>query len=104
MGIYATVKEQKIKVGDNVELTTTYVDGGKEKKQKFEGMVIALKNAGVNRSFTVRKICTLGIGVERIFPMLWPLLDSVKVIKHNKVRRAKLYYVRGRIGKQASEV
>lgn len=103
MAIYATVKDTKIKIGDQVELVTNYLDGEKTKKQKFAGMVIAIKNGGVNKSFTVRKIGLLGIGIERIFPVEWPWLDSVKVLSHNPIRRAKLYYMRQKKGKLAEE-
>jgi large subunit ribosomal protein L19 len=101
MALFTKIKEQDVHIGDEVELTTTYTDNDKEKKQKFAGIVIAIKNKGVNKSFTVRKIGSLGIGLERIFPVEWPLLDSIKVIKKNKVRRAKLYYMREKIGKRA---
>jgi large subunit ribosomal protein L19 len=101
MALFTKIKEQDVQIGDEVELTTTYMDNDKEKKQKFAGIVIAIKNKGENKSFTVRKIGSLGIGLERIFPVEWPLLDSIKVIKKNKVRRAKLYYMREKIGKRA---
>lgn len=103
MALYTKVKDVDIKIGDKVELVTNYVDGDKTKKQKFEGIVIAIKNSGDGQSFTVRKVTREGYGVERIFPILWPNLESVKVVNHNKVRRAKLYYMREKIGKQADE-
>ena len=72
----------------------------RERLQAFEGVCIARQGAGINESFTVRKI-SYGEGVERVFPIFSPLVDSVEVIRHGKVRRAKLYYLRGRRGKKA---
>jgi large subunit ribosomal protein L19 len=72
----------------------------RERLQAFEGVCIARSGAGLNESFTVRKI-SYGEGVERVFPIYSPLVDSVEVIRHGKVRRAKLYYLRGRRGKSA---
>ncbi|OGK64458.1 50S ribosomal protein L19 [Candidatus Roizmanbacteria bacterium RIFOXYB2_FULL_41_10] len=103
MALFAKIKDQAVQIGDEVDLTTLYVDAGKEKKQKFSGIVIAIKNRGENKTFTVRKISNEGIGIERIFPINWPYLEEVKVKKHNKVRRAKLYYMREKIGKKALE-
>lgn len=103
MALFTKIKNQNIQIGDEVELTTVYVDAGKEKKQKFTGIVIAIKNQGENKTFTVRRITADGIGIERIFPINWPWLDAIKVKTHNRVRRAKLYYMRSKIGKQASE-
>lgn len=103
MALYVTVKDTKLKVGDEVALTTLYLDGDKTKKQVFKGIVIAIKGAGKNKSFTVRKVGDSGIGVERIFPVAWPWLEKVVVIKKNKVKRAKLYYLRGKIGREAMQ-
>lgn len=103
MALFTKIKDQDVRIGDEVSLTTVYLDAGKEKKQKFQGIVIAIKNRGENQTFTVRKISNDGIGIERIFPVNWPYLENLKVLKHNRVRRAKLYYMRGKIGKQASE-
>ena len=103
MSLFLKIKDQDVKIGDEVELNTVYVDAGKEKKQKFQGIVIAVKNKGENKTFTVRKISNDGIGIERIFPANWPWLESIVVKKHNKVRRAKLYYMRDKIGKRALE-
>jgi large subunit ribosomal protein L19 len=72
----------------------------RERLQAFEGVCIARSGAGINESFTVRKI-SYGEGVERVFPIFSPLVDSVEVVRHGKVRRAKLYYLRGRRGKKA---
>ena len=76
------------------------VEGTRERIQAFEGVVIARGGEGVNESFTVRKI-SYGEGVERVFPVYGPLIDSIKVIRRGRVRRAKLYYLRGRRGKSA---
>jgi len=103
MALVTKIKDVKVKVGDEVEMITSFLDGTKEKKQKFSGLIIGIQNRGTNKSFTVRKISNTGIGVERIFPVEWPWLESIKVKKHNKVRRAKLYYIRERIGKRATE-
>lgn len=104
MALYTKVKETDVKIGDEVQLVTNYTDGEKTKKQVFTGIVIAIKNVGVNKSFTVRKMTKSGIGVERIFPTAWPLLESIKVNAHNEVHRSKLYYMRERSGKRSSEV
>ena len=72
----------------------------RERLQAFEGVCIARSGAGINENFTVRKI-SYGEGVERVFPIFSPLVDSVEVVRHGKVRRAKLYYLRGRRGKKA---
>ena len=72
----------------------------RERLQAFEGVCIGRSGAGINESFTVRKI-SYGEGVERVFPIFSPLVDSVEVVRHGKVRRAKLYYLRGRRGKSA---
>jgi large subunit ribosomal protein L19 len=86
--------------GDTVKVNVKVVEGDRERVQAFEGVVIARKNAGINSSFTVRKI-SYGEGVERIFPLHSPRLVSIEVIRRGDVRRAKLYYLRGRRGKSA---
>jgi large subunit ribosomal protein L19 len=83
-----------------VKVNVKVVEGDRERVQAFEGVVIARKNAGLNSSFTVRKI-SYGEGVERIFPLYSPRLTSVEVVRSGDVRRAKLYYLRGRRGKAA---
>ena len=103
MALFAKIKDKEVKIGDEVDITTLYVEAGKEKKQKFSGIVIAIKNRDENKTITVRKISNDGIGIERIFPINWPYLEDIKVIKHNSVRRAKLYYMREKIGKRALE-
>ena len=87
------------KSGDTVSIGVRVVEGDTSRIQQFEGIVIAISSgSGTSKTFTVRKISN-GVGVERIFPFHSPNLDSVKVLKKGKVRRAKLYYLRDRIGK-----
>jgi large subunit ribosomal protein L19 len=86
--------------GDTVRVNVKVVEGTRERVQAFEGVCIARRNAGVNSSFTVRKI-SYGEGVERVFPLYSPRLDSVELVRRGDVRRAKLYYLRGRRGKAA---
>lgn len=91
----------EIQVGDTIVVDTIIRDGEKKRSQKFEGIVIAINGAGISKSITVRKI-SYGVGVEKIFPIHSTNIDSIKVLKHAKVRRSKLYYLRGRIGKAAT--
>jgi large subunit ribosomal protein L19 len=86
--------------GDTVKVNVKVVEGDRERVQAFEGVCIARKNAGINSSFTVRKI-SYGEGVERIFPLHSPRLVSIEVVRRGDVRRAKLYYLRGLRGKAA---
>ncbi|HEX4506620.1 MAG TPA: 50S ribosomal protein L19 [Alphaproteobacteria bacterium] len=86
--------------GDTVRVNVKVVEGTRERVQAFEGVCIARRNAGVNSSFTVRKI-SYGEGVERVFPLYSPRLDSVELVRRGDVRRAKLYDLRGRRGKSA---
>jgi large subunit ribosomal protein L19 len=86
--------------GDTVKVSIKVVEGERERVQAFEGVCIARKNAGVNSSFTLRKI-SYGEGVERIFPLYSPRITAIDVVRHGAVRRAKLYYLRGLTGKKA---
>ena len=86
--------------GDTVIVNVKVVEGDRTRVQAYEGVVIARSGGGLNESFTVRKL-SYGEGVERIFPVYSPMIDSVKVIRRGKVRRAKLYYLKGRTGKSA---
>ena len=90
----------QINVGDTVRVWVKVVEGSRERLQAFEGTVIAKRNGGIRETFTVRRV-SYGIGVERTFPIHSPRVDHVEVIRHGKVRRAKLYYLRERQGKAA---
>jgi len=86
--------------GDTVRVQVRVIEGGRERTQAYEGVVIARKGGGIRETFTVRKI-SFGVGVERIFPVHAPIVQSVEVLRRGDVRRAKLYYLRDRIGKSA---
>ena len=87
-------------VGDSVKVHTRVIEGGKERVQIFAGLVIAKAGTGVNAAFTVRKI-SYGEGVERVFPIHTPRISKIEVTNTGKVRRAKLHYLRSRVGKRA---
>ncbi len=87
-------------IGDTVKVHFTIVEGANERVQVFEGVCIAKKNGGLRRTFTVRKM-SYGVGVERVFPLHSPRIQKIEVVRAGKVRRAKLYYVRDRVGKAA---
>ncbi len=86
--------------GDTLKISAKVVEGTRERIQAFEGVCISRKSGGINSSFTVRKI-SYGEGVERVFPLYSPRIQSIEVIRRGAVRRAKLYYLRGRTGKAA---
>jgi large subunit ribosomal protein L19 len=86
--------------GDTLRVNVKVIEGTRERVQAFEGVCIARKNAGVNSNFTVRKI-SYGEGVERVFPLYSPRIASIELVRRGDVRRAKLYYLRGRRGKAA---
>ena len=90
----------QFKVGDTVKVHFKIVEGKTERVQIYEGLVIAMKNSKVGKTFTVRKI-SYGVGVERVFPLYSPRIVKVEVMRPGKVRRAKLYYIREKIGKGA---
>jgi large subunit ribosomal protein L19 len=90
----------KFAPGDTVKVNVRVVEGDRTRVQAYEGLVIARSGGGLNENFTVRKI-SYGEGVERVFPVYSPLIDSIEVLRRGKVRRAKLYYLRGRTGKSA---
>ncbi len=88
------------KIGDTVKVFVKVVEGTRERLQGFEGVVIARKNGGIRETFTVRRI-SFGVGVERTFPLHSPKIDHIDIVRHGEVRRAKLYYLRDRVGKAA---
>ncbi|KPP95065.1 50S ribosomal protein L19 [Erythrobacter sp. HL-111] len=88
------------RAGDTVRVGVKVKEGNRERVQNFEGVVIARSNRGMGSNFTVRKI-SFGEGVERVFPLYSPIIDDITVVRRGVVRRAKLYYLRGRTGKRA---
>lgn len=90
----------ELRPGDTIEVSVRVIEGDKERQQKFRGEVINVRGSGVRSSFTVRKISE-GVGVERTFPLHGPSVADIKVLKHSKVRRAKLFYLRRKTGKAA---
>ena len=87
-------------VGDTVKVGFKIIEGGKERVQNFEGVVIAKRNGGISETFTVRHI-SYGVGVEKTYPLHSPKITNITVVRKGKVRRAKLYYLRSRTGKAA---
>jgi len=96
----ATTPVPEFAPGDTVKVKVKVIEGTRERIQAFEGVVIARKNSGINSNFTVRKI-SYGEGVERVFPLYSPRIAGIEVVRRGDVRRAKLYYLRGRRGKAA---
>ncbi len=90
----------QFEVGDTVRVDVKIREGDRERIQAFEGTVIARKGSGVGETFTVRRV-SYGVGVERVFPLHSPNVADVKVVRHGKIRRSKLYYLRDRVGKAA---
>lgn len=90
----------KFEIGDTVRVSVNIREGERERIQMFEGTVIAKKGSGVAATFTVRRV-SYGVGVERVFPVHSPNVKDVQVVRHGKVRRSKLYYLRDRVGKAA---
>ena len=88
------------KIGDTVRVHNRITEGQRERIQMFEGTVIARRGGGINETFTVRRV-SYGVGTEKTFPLHSPNVDQVTVVRAGKVRRAKLYYLRGRVGKRA---
>jgi large subunit ribosomal protein L19 len=108
MNLVKSVENQQLKSqapemepGDTVRVHTRIVEGDRERVQVFQGTVIRLRSGGINANFTVRRIASDNVGVERTFPIHSPRVEKVEVIRHAQVRRAKLYYLRGRTGKAA---
>lgn len=90
----------KIEIGDTVKVHVWIKEGEKKRIQVFEGTVIAKKHGGITETITVRRI-SYGVGVEKVFPVHSPSIDKIEVVRNGAVRRAKLYYLRGRVGKGA---
>ena len=90
----------KVSIGDTVRVHVKVKEGSRERIQVFEGTVIAKKHGGIEETITVRRI-SYGIGVEKVFPVHSPSIDTIEVVRNGAVRRAKLYYLRGRVGKSA---
>lgn len=90
----------KLSIGDTVKVFIKVKEGNRERTQMFEGTVISMKHGGIAETFTVRRI-SYGVGVEKTWPVNSPNIASIEVVRHGKVRRAKLYYLRDRVGKAA---
>jgi large subunit ribosomal protein L19 len=110
MNIIDKIEKEQLKadvaqfnVGDTVKVHTRVIEGGKERIQIFQGIVLSKHGAGVNQAYTVRKI-SYGEGVERVFPLHSPKVAKIEVVTRGKVRRAKLNYLRSRVGKDAIQV
>ena len=89
-----------VKVGDTVRVHVKVKEGSRERIQVFEGTVIAKKHGGIAETFTVRRV-SYGVGVEKVFPLHSPVIEKIETVRSGKVRRAKLYYLRDRVGKSA---
>ena len=106
-GIIDAINQENLKssipqfnVGDTVKVMVKVIEGDRERLQAFEGIVIARKHGGISETFTVRRL-SFGVGVEKTFPIHSPKVADIQVVRHGKVRRAKLYYLRARTGKAA---
>ena len=97
---YKKAEPPVVAIGDTVRVHLKVKEGSRERIQVFEGTVIAKKHGGIEESFTVRRI-SYGVGVEKVFPVHAPSVEKIEVVRHGKVRRAKLYYLRNRVGKAA---
>ena len=97
---YLKAEPPKVEVGDTVRVHIKVKEGNRERIQVFEGTVIAKKHGGIEETITVRRI-SYGVGVEKVFPVYSPSIDHIEVVRNGKVRRAKLYYLRGRVGRGA---
>ena len=91
---------ENFNIGDTIKVYFKIIEGKTERIQVYEGLALSLNNSGISRTVTVRKM-SHGVGVERIFPLNSPKIDKIEVTRHGKVRRAKLYYIRERVGKAA---
>jgi large subunit ribosomal protein L19 len=100
---YTKKEYPKFGVGDTVKVMTKIPEGDKVRLHPFEGVVLAIKGRGTNTCFTVRKVSS-GEGVERVFVLYSPNIERIEVLKHGKVQRAKLYYLRNKVGKSATKI
>lgn len=99
-----TIGPDDFRVGDTIRIFYKIIEGDKLRTQPYEGIVISRRGENMSKSFTVRRIGADGVGIERIFPTFSPNIDSIKLIKQGKVRRAKLYYLRKKLGRAAMRV
>ena len=97
---YKKAETPAVEIGDTVRVHIKVKEGNRERIQVFEGTVIAKKHGGIEETFTVRRV-SYGVGVEKVFPIHAPSIEKVETVRHGKVRRAKLYYLRDRVGKAA---
>ena len=97
---YKKAEPPVVAVGDNVRVHLKVKEGNRERIQVFEGTVIAKKHGGIEETFTVRRV-SYGVGVEKVFPVHAPSIEKIELVRHGKVRRAKLYYLRDRAGRAA---
>ena len=97
---YKKAEPPVVAVGDTVRVHLKVTEGNRERIQVFEGTVIAKKHGGIEETFTVRRV-SYGVGVEKVFPVHAPSIEKIELVRHGKVRRAKLYYLRSRVGKAA---
>lgn len=104
MAQHVTIKNQSVSVGDTIAVHQQIKEGAKTRVQIFEGLLIGVQNRQENKTFTIRKLATNGIGVEKIFPVELPSIEKIVVRRKGDVRRAKLNYLRDKVGKRASRV
>lgn len=104
MAQYFTYNDTEVATGDTLRVHQEITEGDKKRVQIFEGIVIAIKNRGNGKSFTIRKIASNGIGVEKIYPVSLPSIKMIEVKRKGNVRRSKLYFLRERIGKAATRI
>ena len=97
---YKKAEPPVVEIGDTVRVHIKVKEGNRERIQVFEGTVIAKKHGGIEETFTVRRV-SYGVGVEKVFPVHAPSIEKIETVRHGKVRRAKLYYLRNRVGKAA---
>ena len=97
---YKKAEPPVVAVGDTVRVHLKVKEGNRERIQVFEGTVIAKKHGGIEETFTVRRV-SYGVGVEKVFPVHAPSIEKIELVRHGKVRRAKMYYLRNRVGKAA---